>query len=950
MRYAGVWLLAMLAGAPSLVAADAVDYVRDVKPILRQHCTSCHSALRQKGGLRLDHAALIRQGGDSGPAIATASGESLLIGAVRGTADTERMPLDAKPLSDEQIATLAAWVDAGAIAPDEPLPEDPRAHWSYQKPQKAPLPTVQTPAWSAHPIDRFLAIEHERLGLSPAPAAAKSLLLRRVYLDLIGLPPSPSELAEFLADTSDNAYEKVVDRLLASPHYGERWGRHWMDVWRYSDWDGYGAEVRESQPHIWRWRDWIIESLNVDKPYDEMIVEMLAADEVAPMDPNALRASGFLARNWYRYNRNVWMDDTVEHTAKAFLGTTLNCARCHDHMYDPILQTDYYQFRAIFEPYNVRADRVPGEADTKKDGLARVFDSEADKPTFLFARGSEAAPDKEHPLAPAVPAALGGDALTFAPVSLPPTAYYPGLQSYVQQESLAEAQSAVDRAEAAMAKSTQLLADARKKQSDAVAARAATVPAKDAPPAAGAAETAPPAAAEQKPASEPSDAASGAEVAQAEVDARLAEQAMLTSASELVTVRAKIAADRAAFAIPPEAGSKDLAREASRAERVLNAQQTRQRVMQLEHDLAKARESAAKKEGEKKDEKSDEKSKNNLATIEKNLAEARKAHDTAQTALGQAGETYSRFGGVYPSTSTGRRTALARWIASKNNPLTARVAINQIWMRHFSAPLVASVFDFGLNGKKPTHPALLDWLAVELMDGGWRMKPLHRLIVTSTAYRLQSSSGDEGNLARDPENQFLWRMNPRRMEAEALRDSTLCVADGLDRTMFGPELDQSAGLTSARRSIYFRSSKEKKVTFLQTFDSPNVTDCYRRSETIVPQQALAMVNSSLSLAQARRLATSMAQEPGSQVTGEANSRFVAAAFERILCRAPNEEERVLCLEFLDAQSRRFADPAALVAFTSGPENAVKPSSDPQQRARENLIHVLLNHNDFLTIR
>ncbi len=292
MRIAAAWLIAILAGAPSLSAAEAVDYVRDVKPILRQHCASCHGALRQKGGLRLDHAALIRRGGDSGPAVAATSGESLLIRAVRGAGDIERMPLDAKPLPDEQVATLAAWVDAGAIAPEEPLPEDPRAHWSYQKPTKLPLPNVQNSTWATHPIDRLLAIEHDWRGLSPAPVAAKNLLLRRVYLDLIGLPPSPGELAEFLADTSDNAYEKVVDRLLASPHYGERWGRHWMDVWRYSDWDGYAAEVRESQPHIWRWRDWIIESLNDDKPYDQMIVEMLAADEVAPLDPNALRRAG----------------------------------------------------------------------------------------------------------------------------------------------------------------------------------------------------------------------------------------------------------------------------------------------------------------------------------------------------------------------------------------------------------------------------------------------------------------------------------------------------------------------------------------------------------------------------------------------------------------------------------------------------------------------------------
>ena len=197
----------------------------------------------------------------------------------------------------------------------------------------------------------------------------------------------------------------MVDRLLASPHYGERWGRHWMDVWRYSDWDGYGAEVRESQPHIWRWRDWIIESLNADKPYDEMIREMLAADElIARRRSDALRATGFLVRNWYRFNRNVWLEDTVEHTSKAFLGITLNCARCHDHMYDPILQTDYYQFRAFFEPHDVRTDRVPGESDTNKDGLVRVFDAKADTSRrFCSCAATRRKPDKEHPLAPAVP-------------------------------------------------------------------------------------------------------------------------------------------------------------------------------------------------------------------------------------------------------------------------------------------------------------------------------------------------------------------------------------------------------------------------------------------------------------------------------------------------------------------------------------------------------------------
>src|SRR5205085_5459081 len=195
-------------------------------------------------------------------------------------------------------------------------------------------------------------------------------------------------------DMSANAYEKVVDRLLASPQHGERWGRHWMDVWRYCDPYGSGAELRYSQQYIWRWRDWIIESLNADKGYDRMIQEMLAGDELAPADADVLRATGFLVRNWYKFNRNVWLERTVEHTSKAFLGVTLNCARCHDHFFDPISQKEYYQFRAFFEPHDVRTDRVPGQPNLQKDGLARVYDAKLQAPTYLYVRGNQAQPEK----------------------------------------------------------------------------------------------------------------------------------------------------------------------------------------------------------------------------------------------------------------------------------------------------------------------------------------------------------------------------------------------------------------------------------------------------------------------------------------------------------------------------------------------------------------------------
>ncbi|TMQ31639.1 MAG: DUF1549 domain-containing protein, partial [Planctomycetota bacterium] len=306
----------------------------------------------------------------------------------------------------------------------------------FEQVQRPPLPMVRNRAWVRNPIDAFVAAEHEARGLKPRPEAARHSWLRRVTLDLAGLPPTRTQLHAFLSDTSSEAYEKVVDRLLASPRYGERWGRHWMDVWRYSDWAGFGQEVRESQPHIWHWRDWIIESLNQDKGYDRMIQEMLAGDELAPTDAATLRATGFLVRNWFSFNRNVWLDNTVEHTAKAFLGVTINCARCHEHMFDPVAQKEYYAFRAFFEPYNIRTDRLPGQPDLTRDGIPRVYDKDLNTPTYLFIRGNDADPDKSKAIAPAVPAVFSDAAMEIQPVHLPRTAYMPDKQGFVVQETI----------------------------------------------------------------------------------------------------------------------------------------------------------------------------------------------------------------------------------------------------------------------------------------------------------------------------------------------------------------------------------------------------------------------------------------------------------------------------------------------------------------------------------
>src|SRR5688572_8710158 len=244
----------------------------------------------------------------------------------------------------------------------------------FETVQRPLVPGVRNSDWVRNPLDAFIAAEHEKRGLKPVSEASPEVLLKRVYLDLIGLLPTVAEQDSFLRDKSPSAYENLVDRLLDDPRHGERWARHWMDIWRYSDWGGWsgGNQVRDSQPHIWRWRDWIIEAVNRDKPYARMLTEMLAADELAPEDTDALRATGFLVRNYKMLSREQWLEDTLKHTGQAFLGVTLGCAKCHDHMYDPISQVEYYQVRAIFEPHQVRTDRVPGDLGRAKNGLVRV--------------------------------------------------------------------------------------------------------------------------------------------------------------------------------------------------------------------------------------------------------------------------------------------------------------------------------------------------------------------------------------------------------------------------------------------------------------------------------------------------------------------------------------------------------------------------------------------------
>jgi hypothetical protein len=630
-----------------------------------------------------------------------------------------------------------------------------------------------------------------------------------------------------------------------------------------------------------------------------MILEMLAADELLPEDPKALRATGYLVRNFKLLSRETWMQDCVEHTFMAFQGVTIGCAKCHDHMFDPILQTDYYRVRALFEPYNVRTDRLPGEPDTKKDGLVRVYDADLNAQTLFYLRGDDRTPDRNRKIVPGVPEVLGGT-FKVETVQLPRAAYVTDKRPVVTPKMQEAAREAVARAQTGLrgvyqkgaARLTACLLDDLPLQR-AVRLWAALQPLKD-----------------------------KAELAALDVQvAEARQEALIRLLTALRIERLEEACN-----LPDGYGWKDCAIKAGRAQRQSVALEARRAAVAARQAVsaadAKARPLAAKQ----------------AAGAEQALAKAEAALKLPDAPAYQRGKVPT-----YPPTSTGRRLALARWLADKENPLTARVAVNHVWLRHFGQAIVPSVFDFGRNGRPPSHPALLDWLTAEFMDRNWSMKALHRLIVTSSAYRM-ASTPDTASLAIDRDNKWLWRFAPRRVEAEVVRDSLLYVGGRLDLTMGGPDINHMEGLTSPRRSLYFRHAAEKQMEFLQLFDAAAVSECYERKHSIIPQQALALANSELARQQGRLLTRALAAKVGPDGTA-----FVTAAFEQVLTRSPTPTELAECTTFLSERTEHYRK-AKLPAVSGNAADGRMPSSDPALRAREGLVHVLLNHHEFVTLR
>ncbi len=1094
----------------------ASDYAQDIKPLLKARCYACHGALKQEAGLRLDTAEFIRRGGDSGPALIPAQPhDSLLLQKITATDIAVRMPPEGEPLTAAQIALLNHWISSGALAPAAEDPEsDPRTHWAFQPVIRPPVPQPQSTladstAHPLHPIDAFLQARREQAGIQPQPGAPRIVLLRRLYLDLIGLPPTLQEIAACEADTSPDWYQQTVNRLLQDPRHSERWARHWMDIWRYSDWWGLGDQLRNSQKHIWHWRDWIVESLHDDLPYDEMLRLMLAADELYPNDLGRLRATGYLARNYWLFNRPQWMEETVEHVSKGFLGLTMNCARCHDHKYDPLEQADYYRLRAFFEPYHVRVDMVPGQIDLARDGIPRAFDGLPDEPTWLYIRGDERNPDKSSPVTPQIPAILNFTPLEIQPVQLPPEAWQPERRSWVLENHLLEAAENLKSAVTARQTATESLAaavlardsfqlpetepqpaplladqfqtldperwellagdwhhqpgvlsqkqdgkqraalrwkgtiprnfdvtvrftirggsqyrsvgiafdtvlpDTDPSATEGLSEQNVYVSAQDAGPKIHAAHQQrgqweyPDGAAMRQlpiqqnricilqlqvrdqllnarldgvpvlafetplerrpgrlqfttfdvlvdfhevvlrdldpqtsliPATSDPAAAAPPTLAQLQTAVRSAELALAVATADVAvaeaaqkSVTARVAATRADTLEPSE----DPAAVAERAR--LNAA-----AVQAERLLAVA---TAKRQVAAAEQQ--------LATPATQPEVAQKAADTARQMLEKAlaaaateitpQDTWTRFSGAtwtptrffnsgkddpevrFQSFSTGRRSALAHWITDRRNPLTARVAVNHIWTRHMGQPLVPTMFDFGRKGTPPEHPELLDWLASEFMDSGWSLRHLHRLIVTSAAWQLSSSQAHAAeSIHRDPENRLYWRRIPIRLESQVIRDSLLAFAGTLDLQRGGPPVPVSEQTASTRRSLYFFHSNNERNLFLTMFDEALVKDCYRREQSIVPQQALALSNSELAFSTADAVAAQLS-------AGDTNDvQFITAAFRLLTGIQPGE---------LELQ----ASQAALAEWQQQPNGSVAA-------ARSNFIRVLINHNDFITVR
>jgi mono/diheme cytochrome c family protein len=753
-RVAGLVLAGTLFGSASAQEAPKdVDYVSRIEPLLSQNCHKCHGPDHQKGGLRLDRRDAALRGGDSSDHVLVPgkSAKSDLIARLKSSDPDVMMPPKGKRIPPDQIALLAAWIDAGAVWPDSTAAAAPvvpgraitaeqRAYWAFQPIRRPEIPKVRHADRVRTPIDAFILARLEREGLEPAPEASKSDLIRRVTYDLTGLPPTPQELDAFLQDPAPDAYERLVDRLLASPHYGERWAQHWLDVVRFGESEGF--EYDTPVGNLWRYRDYVIRSFNADKPYDRFVREQVAGDEIDPQSQEALIAAGFHRLGPVRRNagnqevassRNEVLTDRTDIIGAAFLGVTLGCARCHDHKFDPILQKDYYRLQAFL-------------AATDEQNI------------------SLATPEDE--------------------------AAYKEKTAHLQEQ---------------------------------------IVP--------------------------------------------LKKRLKTAQGEERIQLEAQI--DQLEDLKPPALPA-----------------------INTVHDLPEPTKIHVLRRGEW-DKKGDPVGMRFPTVL---------ISDTVQE---------------LPLSTPNPRVQLATWLTDPAHPLTPRVLVNRVWLHHFGTGLVKTTNDFGINGEKPSNPELLDFLATAFVDGGWRLKPLHKLILMSATYRQAYATAETAKaLAKDPDNRWLWRFDRRRLSAEELRDSMLAASGTLNPAMGGPSIfvPVDPELVNAlykpkqwevthdkeehhRRSIYLVAKRNLRLPSMEVFDQPTLnSSCGRRECSTHAPQALELLNGSMSNPLAAAFAERITREAGASPAAQIDLAFRLAAG-----RSPRADEKRLAEEFLAHRSlKEFA--------------------------------------------
>ena len=844
MGVAGLTLLTCLNAADSTSlpppSKAQVRFSRDVQPLLEKRCYGCHGARQQMSGLRLDEKTAALKGGAAGKDIVAGnSAASRLIRYVAGVGKTVMPPVGAH-LTVAEVGLLRAWIDQGV---DWPAESSKPSHWAFQPIRRPTLPLVRNKAWVSNPIDRFVLARLEKENITPSPEADKSTLLRRLSLDLTGLLPTPEEVEAFLSDTTPGAYERVVDNLLASPHYGEKWGRYWLDLARYADSDGY--EKDRSRPWAWRYRQWVIEALNRDLPFDQFTIEQLAGEVEPNKSTDTLIATGFnrntLTNREGGTDPEQFRDEQVlDRTATlgtVWLGLTVGCAQCHDHKYDPISQKEFYQLSAFFntqEEVNIPAP-LPGEMGPY---LAARPHYEAQKKDLLDRYGLKTAEAEWERV-------------------LREAALRPG-QHEEWDFAYGEFRHTVDNAKKVLFK-------------------------------------------------EPSQRTELEETSMELTFLRSCSNAFSRVFCDSLKVRET---DRDWYAL------------------LVRTPQISYAPVLVESD-----------------------------TPPKTYIHVK--GDWREHGSEVQPGTLAVLPPLRPGTDP-PRLVLARWLVSRENPLTSRVAVNRIWQELFGRGIVKTSEDFGTQGDRPSHPELLDWLAGEFMDRGWSMKHMIRLIVTSSAYRQSSKSRSE--LAqRDPDNALLARQSRLRLPAELVRDAALRVSGLLDLRLGGPSVkppqpkgvaelsyggsvqwDESSGADRYRRGLYIHFQRTTPYPQLTNFDAPNSNlSCTRRERTDTPLQALNLMNDPVFFEAARALAYRVVTESRGAFRDRLNY-----AYRVTLARAPSAHEAERMGKYFDETLASFEqNPYTADELFPNRVDGLPPSN---AAAWVELSRVLLNLDEFIT--